>query len=84
MNAPKTREVFIQQNMQNRVFFGECQVCEDITDSVSQHLFLFVADEDLCRPVPSGAIHGLYHCSVYGVPSPSLPQALPRDAALHL
>lgn len=46
--------------------------------------FLCTVDEDLCWPVPSGALHGLHHRSIYGVPSPRLPQALPRDVALHL
>lgn len=58
--------------------------CFSVFFPVGQYLFLFVVDEDLCWPVPSGALHGLYHCSLYGVPSPSLPQALPRDVALHL
>lgn len=46
--------------------------------------FVLTADEDLRWPLPSGALHGVYHRSLHGVPSSRLPQTLPRDAALHL
>ena len=44
----------------------------------------FTATEDLCRPLPPGPLHGLYHRSFHGVPAARLPQALPRHAAIHL
>lgn len=45
--------------------------------------FVFTADENLRWPLPSGALHGLYHRSFHGVPSSRLPQTFPLDVAFH-